>query len=83
MWQYTCRQCGAVGEPVATEVQARIQRADHRLLAHGNLVPPGESIDRVPGGTRDPDARYVNGWHAAVVCALLAAASLIARALGH
>lgn len=83
MYRYRCPPCDAVGRPVPTRAEAEAQRAEHRRIAHGGLVPRGERIERVPSGTPDPDAMYVSGRRVAAACALLAAASLIARALGH
>jgi hypothetical protein len=68
---------------VSTRDEAEGQRTEHRLIAHGGLVPHGERIERVPGSTPDPDVRYVPGRRLAALLVLLAAASLIARALGH
>jgi hypothetical protein len=79
---YRCRRCRA-SSPPGPRTEAEAYRQEHRDKRHGGLVPDGESLDRVPGSTPDPDGRYVST--AAVVggLALLALASAIARALGH
>ena len=79
---YRCRRCRA-SSPPGPRREAEAYRQKHRDERHGGLVPDGESLDRVPGSTADPDSRYVSTGAALAVLALLALASLLARLLGH
>lgn len=79
---YHCRQCRA-SSPPGPRRTAEAHRQQHRDDEHGGLVPAGESLDRVPGSTPDPDGRYVSTAAVLGGLALLAIASAIARALGH
>lgn len=83
LYRYRCGACDEAGRPVRTRAEAEAQRTLHRRVVHGGLVPHGEDIEHVPGGTREPDARYVSGRGALTLLAILAVASLLARALGH
>jgi hypothetical protein len=62
---------------------ARSTGSEHRDKRHGGLAPDGESIDRVPGSTPDPDGRYVSSGAVLGGLAFLAVAELVMRACGH
>jgi len=79
---YRCRRCRA-SSPPGPRHDAEAYRQQHRDERHGGLVPDGETLDRVPGSTPDPDGRYVSTTAVVGGLALLALASVIARALGH
>jgi hypothetical protein len=79
---YRCRRCRA-SSPPAPRAEAEEYRQQHRDEKHGGLVPDGESLDRVPGSTPDPDGRYVSTGAVLAALLLLAVASLVARLLGH
>lgn len=79
---YRCRKCRA-SSPPGPRRTAEAYRQEHRDERHGGLVPDGESIDRVPGSTPDPDGRYVSTGVVLAVLALLAFASIVARLSGH
>jgi hypothetical protein len=79
---YRCRRCRA-SSPPGPRRDAEAHRQQHRDERHGGLVPDGESIDRVPGSTPDPDGRYVSTGAALVLLVVLALASFAARLLGH
>ncbi len=79
---YRCRRCRA-SSPPGTRREAEEYRQEHRDEEHGGLVPDGESIDRVPGSTPDPDSRYVSTGALLVLLAVLAVASIVARLTGH
>ena len=79
---YRCRKCRA-SSPPGPRRTAEEYRQEHRDERHGGLVPDGESIDRVPGSTPDPDGRYVSTGALLAVLALLAFASIVARLSGH
>ena len=79
---YRCRQCRAASLPT-TRRAAEEYRREHRDAEHGGLVPAGESLVRVPGSAPDPDSRHVSTAAVLGGLALLAIASVIARALGH
>lgn len=79
---YRCRRCRA-SSPPGTRHDAEAYRRQHRDQEHGGLVPDGETLDRLPGSTPDPDSRYVSTSAVLAVLALLALASLLARLLGH
>ena len=79
---YRCRRCRA-SSPPDTRREAEAYRQQHRDTRHGGLVPDGESIDRVPGSTPDPDGRYVSTAVLLALLVLLAIASEVARLTGH
>jgi hypothetical protein len=79
---YRCRRCRA-SSPPGSRRAAEAYRQEHRDEEHGGLVPDGESVDRTPGSTPDPDGRYVNTGAVLALLALLALASAVARALGR
>lgn len=79
---YRCRKCRA-SSPPGPRRRAEEYRREHRDERHGGLVPDGESIDRVPGSTPDPDGRYVSTGVVLAVLAMLAFASIVARLSGH
>ena len=79
---YRCRRCRA-SSPPGPRSEAEAYRQEHRDIEHGGLVPDGESIVRVPGSAPDPDGRYVSTGVVVAALLLLAAASLVARLLGH
>jgi hypothetical protein len=82
LYVYRCRRCRA-SSPPAPRSDAEEYRQEHRDEKHGGLVPDGESLDRVPGSTPDPDGRYVSTSVVLALLALLAVASAVARILGH
>lgn len=79
---YRCRRCRA-SSPPGPRSDAEEYRQQHRDEEHGGLVPDGESLDRVPGSTPDPDGRYVSTGAVAALLLVLAVASIVARILGH
>jgi hypothetical protein len=79
---YRCRKCRA-SSPPDTRHTAEEYRQRHRDKRHGGLAPNGESIDRVPGSTPDPDGRYVSSGAVLGGLAFLAVAELVMRACGH
>lgn len=80
---YRCPPCEA-SSPPGTRTEAEAYRGYHRAVVHGGLVPAGEVIESVEGrAARDPDARYVSTRGAVALLAILAAASVVARVLGH
>lgn len=81
LYEYRCRQCAAASPPVSRR-EAEAYRRQHRNREHGGLVPHGEAIVRVPGGTPDPDGRYVSTGALLGMLAVLAVAEFIARAFG-
>jgi hypothetical protein len=82
LYVYSCRQCDAASPP-APRRTAETYRQRHRDREHGGLVPAGESIDRVPGSTPDPDSRYVSTSALLGGLGLLALAEFIARTFGR
>jgi hypothetical protein len=81
-YEYRCRRCHAASPP-DTRRAAEAYRQQHRDTEHGGLVPEGESLNRVPASTRNPDGRYVSTAAALALLALLAIARALARLLGH
>jgi hypothetical protein len=79
---YRCRRCRA-SSPPGPRRDAEAYRRQHRDEKHGGLVPDGESIDRVPGGTPDPNGRYVSTAAVVGLLAVLALASIFLRLTGH
>ena len=79
---YRCRRCRASSPPGARRA-AEAYRQGHRDEEHGGLVPDGESLDRVPGSTPDPDGRYVSTGALLGGLALLALAEFLARTFGR
>lgn len=79
---YRCRRCRA-SSPPGVRREAEEYRQEHRDTEHGGLVPDGESLDRVPGSTPDPDGRYVSTGAVLALLVLLALASVLARLTGH
>lgn len=75
---YRCRQCRA-SSPPGPRRTAEAYRQQHRDDEHGGLVPAGESLDRVPGSTPDPDGRYVSTAALIVLLVLLVIAETVAR----
>ena len=82
LYVYRCRRCRA-SSPPGPRRAAEAYRQQHRNDRHGGLVPDGESIDRVPGSTPDPDGRYVSTGGLLGLLALLVAAEAIARLWGR
>lgn len=82
LYVYRCRRCGAASAPAPRD-EAEEVRQQHRDSEHGGLVPDGESLDRVPGSTPDPDGRYVSTAVVLALLAVLALASIVARLSGH
>lgn len=79
---YRCRRCRA-SSPPGPRRAAEEYRQQHRDEKHGGLVPDGESLDRVPGSTPDPDGRYVSTGGVLGLLALLVVAEAIARWWGR
>jgi hypothetical protein len=79
---YRCRRCRA-SSPPGPRHDAEAYRQEHRDEKHGGLVPDGESLDRVPGSTPDPDGRYVSTGAVLAGLVVLAAAEAIARLWGR
>jgi len=79
---YRCRRCRA-SSPPGPRHDAEAYRQEHRDERHGGLVPDGESLDRVPGSTPDPDGRYVSTGAVLAGLVVLAAAEAIARLWGR
>lgn len=75
---YRCRQCRA-SSPPGPRRTAEAYRQQHRDDEHGGLVPAGESLDRVPGSTPDPDGRYVSTAALIALLVLLVIAETVAR----
>lgn len=83
LYRYRCPPCDASSRP-GTRADCEVYRGYHRAVVHGGLVPAGEVIERVEGrDARDPDTRYVSTRGVLALLAILAAASVIARVLGH
>lgn len=80
---YRCRQCRASSPPAPRRATAEAYRQQHRDDEHGGLIPSGESVERVAGAARDPDARYVSTAALLGGLGLLALAELVARVLGR
>ncbi|MFI1165622.1 hypothetical protein ACH4UM_18905 [Streptomyces sp. NPDC020801] len=79
---YRCRTCRASSPPRPHRADAEACRQQHRDDEHGGLVPAGESIERVPGSSRDPDARYVDTRVLLVGLLLLVVAEAVVRLFG-
>lgn len=82
LYVYRCRRCRASSPPGGRR-DAEAYRQEHRDEKHGGLVPDGESLDRVPGSTPDPDGRYVSTAGLLGGLGLLALAEFLARAFGR
>lgn len=82
MFVYRCQRCRA-SSPPGPRREAEAYRQKHRDEKHGGLVPDGESIDRVPAGTPDPDGRYVSTAGVLALLLVLALASVFLRLTGH
>ena len=79
---YRCRRCRA-SSPSGSRRAAEAYRQEHRDEEHGGLVPDGESLDRMPGSTPDPDGRYVSTAALLGLLGLLAIAAPAARVLSR